>query len=105
MQDLTAITTPFGLLDPETQAAMKAHGGPLEIFTVAMWVDSASAHFDGSRAYRAKPVPPKPREWWCVLTHMHDSEAEAVAFRDECRAAAPNCDFGPIIHVREALPD
>ena len=26
--DLTTLTTPFGLLDRETQEALKAHGGP-----------------------------------------------------------------------------
>lgn len=31
--DLTKITTPFGLLDPETQAALKAHGGPYERYS------------------------------------------------------------------------
>lgn len=32
--DLTKITTPFGLLDEATQAALKAHGGPYEWWDV-----------------------------------------------------------------------
>jgi hypothetical protein len=28
MKDLTKITEPFGLLDPETQEALVVHGGP-----------------------------------------------------------------------------
>ncbi len=37
MTDLTAITTPFGLLDAETQAALKAHGGPYEWYDGTCW--------------------------------------------------------------------
>lgn len=37
MQDLTKITTPFGLLDAETQEAMLAHGGPYEMFGPNGW--------------------------------------------------------------------
>lgn len=66
--DLTAITTPFGLLDRETQEALKAHGGPYEMYdggdagwqavTDPSWVDTCT--------YRVKPAPPKPREMTAV---------------------------------------
>ena len=35
--DLTAITTPFGLLDEATQEALRAHGGPYECYGGAGW--------------------------------------------------------------------
>lgn len=112
MTDLTKITTPFGLLDEETQAALKAHGGPFEILNHrGVWrkVDPSWSQYS---TYRVKPtppkaaqhtgtevggshLPPKPREWWCVGAQMHDSEAEAIAFQNHCGL--------PIVHVREVL--
>ncbi|MDD9727200.1 hypothetical protein PVV74_17200 [Roseovarius sp. SK2] len=57
--DLTAITTPFGLLDEETQAALKEHGGPYEFFHGdACWLSVAgSPLWVGATTYRAKPAP------------------------------------------------
>lgn len=100
MIDLTKITTPFGLLDKETQDALRAHGGPYEWFSceagVALWVDDRDpdetfqyAHL----AIRVKPQPPKPREWWIVGLLLSDNEAEA---RDLAMGRE-------IIHVREVL--
>lgn len=64
MTDLTAITTPFGLLDLETQEALKAHGGPWECYTGSCgWAVTAEPSWVGNAAYRVKPAPPKPREW------------------------------------------
>lgn len=68
--DLTAITTPFGLLDRETQKALKEHGGPYEY-----WFSSSLAWREAfynpgwcaSNVYRVKPAPPKPREVWINL--------------------------------------
>ncbi|MFN7002211.1 MAG: hypothetical protein ACK4NW_02130 [Roseinatronobacter sp.] len=37
--DLTAIKTPFGLLDEATQQALRDHGGPYEIFGTYGWSD------------------------------------------------------------------
>lgn len=65
MADLTAITTPFGLLDRETQEALKAHGGPYERFTaLGNWVDLDLPEWVPGHAYRVKTAPPKPRERW-----------------------------------------
>ena len=67
MTDLTALTTPFGLLDPETQEALKAHGGPYETFMQKSWVglpagqDFSRTRFDYSYAVRVRPAPPQPR--------------------------------------------
>lgn len=65
MADLTAITTPFGLLDPETQEALKAHGGPYQAyFFMKGWTDWECPNWDNHITYRVKafpPAPPQPR--------------------------------------------
>jgi len=98
MTDLTTITTPFGLLDTETREALRAHGGPYQVFAGNNWGQPYSPHQDEwcvDFAYRVKPAPPKPREWWITLddgfwwtTPEHAHEANA----------------GEVIHVREVLP-
>ena len=99
MIDLTTITTPFGLLDDETQEALKAHGGPYQYwFSEDGWRDyKGIGHptWTVHTVYRVKPAPPKPREWWITLgdgfwwtTPEHAHEANA----------------GEVIHVREVLP-
>ncbi len=68
MTDLTKITTPFGLLDKETQEALRAHGGPYEGlvgFDKAEWWEVLSPAWGANSTYRVKPQPPKPRE--CVI--------------------------------------
>lgn len=57
--DLTALTSPFGLLPPETQDALKAHDGVVEFYSSrAGWVDVAGDPFwDCATAYRAAPQP------------------------------------------------
>ncbi len=104
--DLTAITTPFGLLDAETQAALKAHGGPYERFaSMGNWVDWPEPDWVPSTVYRVKPQPPKPREWWITRNIVHDSEAEAASFLEHCIKEYGGLHEGtPIIHVREVLP-
>lgn len=68
MTDLTKITTPFGLLDAETQGALKAHGGPWEFATPEgdwRWRDvDGRPVWSRLNVYRVKPSPSKPREWW-----------------------------------------
>jgi len=54
--DLTAITTPFGLLDEATQAALKAHGGPYEAYFYRGW-GACEPGFTPSTAYRVAPAP------------------------------------------------
>jgi hypothetical protein len=46
----------FGLMPPETQEAMKAHGGPWELF-VAEWKDCPRPAWLEGQAYRVKPAP------------------------------------------------
>lgn len=80
--DLTQITTPFGLLDAETQAALKAHGGPWEMYDGAPmnWQDIHAPQWQDACTYRVRPA--LPREWWIVEwsdgdTHLYVSENEA----------------------------
>ena len=56
--DLTKIREPFGLLDDETQAALKAHGGPYEMFSARGWAEVTPA-WTKNLTYRAKPQPPR----------------------------------------------
>jgi hypothetical protein len=96
--DLTTITTPFGLLDAETQAALKAHGGPYELYAnVDGW-----SHIVGSfcpvaaSTYRVKPQPPKPRERW--LTFRDDGSVSTIFEERPVQIDAP------IFLFREVLP-
>ena len=58
--DLTAITTPFGLLDETTQDALRAHGGPYEMYagssTGHRWQRGCLGEYKAI-AYRVKPGP------------------------------------------------
>ena len=51
--DLTDITTPFGLLDAETQKALRAHPGPIQNFSTT-WVDCPDPQWFSGDTYRAK---------------------------------------------------
>lgn len=55
--DLTAITTPFGLLDKATQDALRAHGGPYESYDVRGWHNVSNPSWVVYRVYRVKPQP------------------------------------------------
>lgn len=102
MTDLTAITTPFGLLDAETQAALRSHGGPYEWYASADgWIEW-SPNWDSPNTYRVKPAPPKPRDAWATWhtksktwRGIYSCEASAQ------RGAQPGDE---IIHVIEKLP-
>ena len=98
MTDLTAITTPFGLLDRETQEALKSHGGPWEFLNISgNWDELESPAWQANSTYRVKPAPPKPREWWVSGGNcIWDTYAEAYNACD--RGEKP-------IHVREVLPE
>ena len=54
--DLTAVTTPFGLLDAATQEALRAHGGPYEMWDGAEW-DEGIPSWYGDSTYRVQPKP------------------------------------------------
>lgn len=64
MIDLTKITTSFGLLDKETQKALREHGGPYQRFGNEGWKDLNVLQWWKDIVYRVKPAPPKPREIW-----------------------------------------
>ena len=99
MTDLTKIEKPFGLLDAETQEALKAHGGPYEYFGSGEWRAFAAPTpvFDLWFTYRVKPQPPKPREFWLLDGRVYESPINA-----DC------ANFGraeEVIHVREVLDE
>ena len=106
MIDLTKIATPFGLLDAETQEALRAHGGPYEVYRSLGWGDVLQPSFDAIYAYRVKPARPKPRECWSYGAHIRDTEAEAIAFRQAVADANPGMGYelGPITKWIEVLP-
>ncbi len=100
--DLTAITTPYGLLDDATREALKAHGGPYERWDGGFWV-TCGINPDWTRdVYRVKPQPPKPREWWCLLDAKRDKRIPfAWSTSREGAADMLGSDSAEIIHVRE----
>ena len=109
MIDLTKITAPFGLLDAETQEALKAHGGPYQFAAWENdwdWRDADLAIWNRANVYRVKPAPPKPRECWSYGAHIRDTEAEAIAFRQAVADANPGMGYelGPITKWIEVLP-
>lgn len=54
--DLTAITTPFGLLDEATQSALKAHGGPYEAYYDSGWLSVDKPFWNALTVYRIAPA-------------------------------------------------
>jgi hypothetical protein len=99
MTDLTKIATPFGLLDAQTQQALRDHfaaGGEVEVFANG-WHKAVYADFSslGSPVtYRAKH---KPLELWVneyleldgvkLLRNVHPTkqDADKAAFSDRIR--------------------
>ena len=59
--DLTKIAADFGLLDPKTQEALKAHGGPYEVHSVynGGWI-GVVPDWNDYLTYRVKPAPWEP---------------------------------------------
>lgn len=98
MTDLTAITTPFGLLDEETRRALRAHGGPYEGFTgdhKGLWTDVAIPGWVASSTYRVKPQPPKPREWW-----IREGDESVIPYCEDTDGSFARNKF---IRVREVV--
>lgn len=94
MADLTAITTPFGLLDKETQDALRAHGGPYEAYGVGGWMQTNPA-WHPERTYRVEPQPPKPREWW-----IRQGDESVIPYCEDKDGSFARNKF---IHVREVV--
>jgi hypothetical protein len=73
-QDLTKITTPFGLLDAETQDALRQAysdntGVQMQIYTSRGWADMVvSPEWYGSFTYRIKPEPEVVSMWASIYT-------------------------------------
>lgn len=99
--DLTAIKTPFGLLDDATREALKAHGGPWEYFGPGGdwrdWTNNTNPWFS-ELAYRVKPQPPKPREWWIEF----DGRYKGFAYPHEHQPEKMD-GRNTLIHVREVI--
>ena len=55
--DLTSIEKPFGLLPPDVQEALKAHGGPYETFGGRDWRHVEVPKWVMNQVYRVKPKP------------------------------------------------
>lgn len=93
--DLTKNTTPFGLLDEATQAALKAHGGPYEFWQLGrVWDHCSEPAWCYDIVYRvapsAAPAKPAPREVaaWAVVRDGIVDEAfvyRSDASRDQCQ--------------------
>ena len=98
MTDLTKLTTPYGLLDDATREALKAHGGPYEMYDERGWRDISNPRFAGGNTYRVKPSPPKPREWW---VNVYPDRMGDTAYRSPEDADKHTHGRSHIIHVRE----
>jgi len=61
MTALTKIEKPFGLLDKETQDALRAHAGSIEVFDETQWAHIDCPSFFPTHSYRAAPA--KLPEW------------------------------------------
>jgi len=77
MSDLTNITTPIGLLaeiDPETEEALKAHGGPYEFFNSSgQWIPKYHEGWQPNITYRVvkpKPTPLIVHDWDALADHI-----------------------------------
>ena len=89
MIDLTKITTPFGLLDPETKDALKAHGGPYEYYSLQGWFPASFAiSLSPHLVFRVKQQPlTKPSIDWSHVAPEYkwlarDADGLAFVFSD-----------------------
>lgn len=101
MTDLTQITTVLGCLDGEPRVSLMQHGGPYEVFSVDGWraAPSDPEEWSDCYAYRVKPSPPEPREWWLRLDANGDVCGTDPAIGDP----PPNWVLNNTILVREVL--
>lgn len=79
MVDLTKITTPFGLLDEQTQFSLRMHGGPIEYYSsIGLWMTCQSRPgWSDHTTYRAKAPPRKPREFY-IHVYENDVRMECI---------------------------
>ena len=98
MTDLTKITTPFGLLDQETQEALQTYDGDLEFFDGDCWGVMRASAFPKDLTFRAKPEPVKPMviPWEVIADKWQyataDEGGEIWLYADEPRIN--DCDWG-----------
>jgi hypothetical protein len=89
MIDLTKIKTPFGLLEPETQEALKAHGGPYEVYCHGEWLENNYPTFRLAVVYRVKPQPlTKPSIDWSHVAPKwrwlaRDADDDAFLYKEK----------------------
>jgi hypothetical protein len=93
--DLTTITTPYGLLDEETQLRLRAHGGPYQLYTgTGVWVEIFDPCWEVIVTYRVKSVPlTKPSINWAHVAPQYkwlaqDEDGRAWLYAD----VAPSYD-------------
>jgi hypothetical protein len=99
--DLTKLTTPFALLNAETQNALENHIGQLEFCNAGTeweWFPVAGKPlWCRSNVYRVKPAPPKPREFW-LRFDMNGTLPVVYGTPTE-----PGTEDGFVVHVREVI--
>jgi hypothetical protein len=100
--DLTAITAPFGLLDDDTQARLRAWPHGVESFANygAGWFSNPTPYWTSCYTYRARPAPLEPDyvDWSQVgpaVNHIaRDEDGEVWGYEakprlhDPCRNAS-----------------
>ena len=103
-QDLTKITTPFGLLDAETQDALRqAYSDNIEaqmqIYTSGGWRYYIGLNSDWceSFTYRIKPESEVVSRWWNVYDHevvaSHGSRELADKYAGDERICVLRIDY------------
>lgn len=90
MTDLTKITTPFGLLDPETQEALRKWEHGVECFSASsVWCEPINMVFFAHCTYRARPAPlvPDTIDWSHVAPEWkwmaRDGRGGVMLYNDE----------------------
>ena len=94
MTDLTKITTPLALLDDETREALKAHGGPYEIWEswpVAKFKPIQEPSWSLSGVYRVAPGTKDSINWDHVsgkfICMARDANGSAYVYTAKPKAA------------------